>query len=294
MLIWLMPDTERAAPTLAVVTVSFNSAEVLGPFLDSIPGATSLAATVVVVDNDSAQLAPVRAAVSSRGATLLEQSHNLGYGAAMNRGVASLPSSVQWVLLSNPDVTLHERALDELVAGGEQRPDAGSLGPRVLQPDGSVYPSARRLPSLRNGIGHALFARAIPSNRWTRRYQADELPIGEPRDAGWLSGSCLLVRRSAFESVGGFDEGYFMYFEDVDLGARLGKVGFANVYWPAAVVTHSGAHSTTTRAAAMERAHHVSAYRYVARKYSAWYLWPIRVALRAGIFLRSLIVSRAR
>jgi N-acetylglucosaminyl-diphospho-decaprenol L-rhamnosyltransferase len=247
---------------------------------------------LVVVDNASPEIDQVRAVVLPRDARLIESPQNLGYGAAMNRGVAELPASVRWVLLSNPDVVLHDDALDELIAGGESRADAGAVGPRVLQVDGTVYPSARRLPSLRNGIGHALFARAIPSNRWTRRYQADELPDDTPRDAGWLSGSCLLVRRAAFDAVGGFDEGYFMYFEDVDLGARLVEAGFVNLYWPSAVVTHSGAHSTAHRAGLMERAHHVSAYRYVARKYGRWYLLPIRVVLRIGIFARGLIVSR--
>jgi N-acetylglucosaminyl-diphospho-decaprenol L-rhamnosyltransferase len=287
-----MADSDSDVPTLAIVTVSFNSAEVLGPFLDSIRAASTGSPRVVVVDNASSEIEAVRAAVAGCDAQLLELPQNLGYGTAMNRGVSSLPTTVEWVLLSNPDVILQPRALDELVSGAQLRDDAGALGPRVLQPDGSVYPSARRLPSLRNGIGHALFGRAIPRNPWTRRYRADELPTGEPRVAGWLSGSCLLVRRSAFAAVGGFDEGYFMYFEDVDLGARLARAGYTSVYWPAAVVTHTGAHSTASRAAAMEKAHHVSAYRYVARKYSAWYLWPVRVVLRVGIFARGLVVSR--
>ena len=287
-----MADSARHLPTVAVVTVSFDSGDVLGPFLASLDTATALPHVVVVVDNASPAREAVRAAVRPSGAELLELPGNLGYGTAMNRGVASLPAEVEWVLLSNPDVVLHEGALDELVRGGRERSDAGSLGPQVRQPDGQVYPSARRLPSLRNGIGHALFGRAIPSNRWTRMYRADELPVDEPRDAGWLSGSCLLVRRSAFEAVGGFDEGYFMYFEDVDLGARLGRAGFANVYWPSAVVTHTGAHSTASRAGAMERAHHVSAARYISRKYSRWYLWPIRAALRAGLSIRMLLIVR--
>ena len=287
-----MPPTPQESPTVAVVTVSYDSAEVLGPFLGSVRTASAHPVHVVVVDNASPEREETRAVVAGTGAVLLESAENLGYGGAMNRGVASLPPAIDWVLLSNPDVVLQEGAIDELVAGAQSRPDAASLGPRVLRPDGSVYPSARRLPSLRTGIGHALFARAIPRNRWTRRYQADELPVDEPRDAGWLSGSCLLVRRSAFEQVGGFDEGYFMYFEDVDLGARFGAAGFANVYWPAAVVTHSGAHSTASRAGAMERAHHVSAARYVSRKYHRWYLLPIRVVLRVGIFARGMVVSR--
>ena len=286
-----MSEMEHDDPTLAVVTVSYNSAGALEPFLDSIPRATRADVIVLVVDNASPAIDEIRAIVSSREATLLELPSNIGYGAAINRGIEALPPSVRLVLISNPDVVLHAGSVDELVAAVTAREGVGAVGPRVLQPNGSVYPSARRLPSLRVGIGHALFARAIPSNRWTRRYQADELPENSRRVAGWLSGSCFLVVRSVFDRVGGFDEGYFMYFEDVDLGARITRAGFDNLYWPTAIVTHTGAHSTLTRAAAMERAHHASAYRYVARKYSSWYLWPLRLVLRIGIGARSLLVS---
>ena len=288
-----MSDTEQDASTIAVVTVSYNSAGALGPFLASLPTASEVAPMMIVVDNASPTIAEVRAAVGESAAELIELPGNLGYGAAMNRAIATLPKSVDWVLISNPDVVVHLGALDELVSAASQHPDAGAVGPKVLEPDGSVYPSARRLPSLRIGIGHALFARAMPSNRWTRRYQAEEMSDDAERPAGWLSGACLLVNRRLFDRLGGFDESYFMYFEDVDLGARISRAGFVNLYWPRAVVTHTGAHSTAQRAGAMERAHHASAYRYVSRKYDDWYLWPLRVVLRVGIAARGFFVTRS-
>ena len=112
------------------------------------------------------------------------------------------------------------------------------------------------------------------------------------RDAGWLSGSCLLVRRSAFERIDGFDEGYFMYFEDVDLGYRFGLAGFRNVYQPDAEVTHVGGHSTRGESAAMVEAHHRSARRFVAAKYRGPLLAPVRWVLDAGIAVRSWLLRR--
>jgi N-acetylglucosaminyl-diphospho-decaprenol L-rhamnosyltransferase len=100
------------------------------------------------------------------------------------------------------------------------------------------------------------------------------------------------VRRSAFEQIGGFDEGYFMYFEDVDLGFRFGKAGFRNVYDPAAEVTHSGAHATGRDGGLMIRAHHASARRFLERKYPGVLLWPVRVVLRAGLRVRSDLITR--
>ncbi|MEP6842221.1 MAG: glycosyltransferase, partial [Pseudolysinimonas sp.] len=123
-------------------------------------------------------------------------------------------------------------------------------------------------------------------------YRRETDPSGRARDAGWLSGSCLLVRRSAFDAIDGFDERYFMYFEDVDLGFRLGKAGYRNVYEPAAAVTHVGAHSTDTESARMVAAHHASARRFLSKKYAGWRLWPVRIVLRVGLSVRSRAIQR--
>jgi N-acetylglucosaminyl-diphospho-decaprenol L-rhamnosyltransferase len=274
---------------VGIVTVSFDSSVALAGLLASVPDA-GLPVAVTVVDNDSPDRDSVSQVVSRYGVELLPLDRNLGYGGAVNRGVGRLPAEVAWVLVANPDIVLHPGSVAALVDAAERDPRVGSAGPRILNPDGTVYPSARRLPSLRTGIGHALFGSVWRTNPWSRSYLDDG--DDSARDVGWLSGACLLVRREAFESIGGFDDGYFMYFEDVDLGARLARAGWVNRYVPTATVTHAGAHSTSKRRTEMERAHHRSAYRYVARKYSAWYLWPLRVALRAGLAVRERLAIR--
>lgn len=268
---------------LAVVTVSYDSADVLPGFLSSLRDAGDVG-DVVVVDNATPEPGALAEIVAAGGARLLALETNRGYGGAANAGVATLGADVDLVLIANPDIEFAPGSLDVLAAAALATPQAGSVGPLVLQPDGRPYPSARNLPSLRTGIGHALFGTVWPGNPWSRSYRQED-DVTE-RDAGWLSGACVLVRRTAFEEVGGFDERYFMYFEDVDLGARLGRAGWRNRYVPDAVVTHAGAHSTSRRRREMEHAHHHSAYRYVAAKYAQWYLAPLRVALRAGIALR--------
>jgi N-acetylglucosaminyl-diphospho-decaprenol L-rhamnosyltransferase len=95
-----------------------------------------------------------------------------------------------------------------------------------------------------------------------------------------------LVRRTAWEAVGGFDEGYFMFFEDVDLGRSLGKAGFRNVWTPRASVTHLGGHSYSADPAPMLKAHHASARRYVGRAYPHWWQAPVRAAVAAGLEMR--------
>ncbi|WP_181431060.1 glycosyltransferase family 2 protein [Curtobacterium sp. MCBD17_021] len=270
----------------AIVTVSYNSGDVLPPFLTSTAQASAAGVEVVVVDNDSADVDALRAVTEAAGARFLALGENRGYGAAVNRAVATLPPDVRWVLVSNPDVVLGPGALDRLVATADADPSIGAVGPRLLEPDGAVYPSARLVPSLRTGLGHAAFANVWPGNPWTRRYRQDG-EHGGRRDAGWLSGACVLVRRDVFDRLGGFDEGYFMYFEDVDLGWRIGRLGLRNVYEPDATATHIGGTATQGASERMRRAHHESAYRFLARKYPAWWLWPLRVVLKTALTVRA-------
>lgn len=283
-----------SAASVAVVTVSYDSLAVLAPFLVSVPGSSAAPLVAYVADNkpDSPARAELEAAVAAAGAHYRPMSGNLGYGHAINAVVETLPESVRFVLVSNPDVLLGPGSIDALLATLAELPEAGAVGPKILEADGSPYPSARAVPSIRNGIGHALFATVWPSNPWTRsyRHEVGENPVR--REAGWLSGSCFLIRREVFDTLGGFDTGYFMYFEDVDLGYRIGRAGWSNVYEPAAQVVHTGAHSTAGgESARMLEAHHRSAQRFLARKYSGPLLWPVRTALSLGLRLRAAVVT---
>lgn len=274
---------------VAIVTVSYHSDGVLPAMLDSIPVAVAEPYEVVVVDNasDPALEATVAGRPSVRR---FDPGANLGYGGAVN-AARPLLGDPEWILVVNPDVVFEPGSIDALLASGRRRPDAGTLGPLIVGSDGTPYPSARKLPSLRTGVGHALFVRFWPENPWTASYREDDAPASQSRDVGWLSGACLLVRREAFDAISGFDDGFFMYFEDVDLGRRLGLAGWRNVFEPSARISHSGAHSTAKESAHMLDAHHRSAYRYLAKRYNRWYLWPVRVVLRVALAVRRRVTS---
>lgn len=280
------------SPNLAIITVSYGSDAVLPEFLASAAAASTAPSMIVVADNKATEGATVASLAHQAGASYLPLDENHGYGAAMNAAAAALPDGIRWILISNPDVVLAPGSIDDLIAAGEEDDQIGSVGPVILTATGEVYPSARSLPSLRNGVGHALFANLWITNPWSRAYRNDSEQPPRRRDVGWLSGACVLVRRSAFVTAGGFDTGYFMYFEDVDLGFRLGQLGYRNVYQPSAIVTHSGAHSTTAESSRMISAHHDSAKRFLNKKYSGAWLWPVRFALKVGLSLRSALVRR--
>ncbi len=275
-----------SAEQVAIVAVTYYSTDVVGQFLDSVAGSAAVTPRVVLVDNTPEPDGLDAIAADHPTATVIHAEGNLGFGGGINRGVAALPPEIRWLVLSNPDLVMQPGAIDELIAAAERLPDGGSFGPMIRSGDGTVYPSGRKLPSLRTGVGHALFVRVWPTNPWTTSYRNDLAAIDE-HAVGWLSGAFLLVRRDAFEAVGGFDSRYFMYFEDVDLGRNLGIAGYKNYYVPSAQVVHYGAMSTSKSPRAMIRAHHESAYRYLAKRYRGWYLWPVRVTLRVGLGVRS-------
>jgi N-acetylglucosaminyl-diphospho-decaprenol L-rhamnosyltransferase len=270
------------------ITVTYSPGPTLESFVDSLVPNGFPPARVVVVDNGSTDGAPEAVAESRRSVTLVRSPGNVGYGRAVNLGAQQAGPDEQWLLVCNPDTLATPDTLARLLEAARRAPRAGALGPRVLDPDGSVYPSARALPSIRTGIGHALLSGAWPSNPWTRRYQQRDVSASETAaEVGWLSGAFLLLRREAFEEIGGFDDDFFMYFEDVDLGRRLAEAGWSNLFVPDAVVTHVGGESTARAADAMVTAHHRSAHLYIAKTHPGAVWRPVVWALGVGLRLRS-------
>lgn len=276
---------------LTVVTVTYSPGSHLDRFLSSLTVATDRPVTVVLADNGSTDGAPEEAVERYPGTRLLRTGGNLGYGSAVNRGVATAPADDEFVIVANPDVVWGPNSIDELLAAAERWPRAGTLGPLIRDPDGAVYPSARHLPSLVRGGMHAVVGFVWKTNPWTRAYRQEYLEPTE-RPVGWLSGACLLVRRSAFDQVNGFDERYFMYMEDVDLGDRLGAAGWLNVYVPSAEILHDKGHSTGRDPATNLRAHHQSTYIYLSDRHFGWWRAPLRWTIKSALNVRSRAAVR--
>ncbi len=275
-----------ASPLVRVVVVTYSPGPSLEMFLSSLRLATTADYEVVLADNGSTDGIPETAAAEP-GVTLVSTGGNVGYGRAVNAGARD--ATAPWLLIANPDVRwCQPGAIDALLAAAERWSSGGAFGPAIVTPDGQLYPSARALPSLGRGIGHALAGWWWPTNPWTASYRQErESPV--EGECGWLSGSALLVRREAFESVGGFDPKYFMYFEDVDLCDRLARAGWSCIYVPSSVVEHSGGHATKRVPKLMLRAHHTSAYRYLADRYPGVRWMPVRLVLRTGLLARYLL-----
>jgi N-acetylglucosaminyl-diphospho-decaprenol L-rhamnosyltransferase len=262
-------------PTVGAIVVDHDVGPLLARCLSSLLG--DGVARVVVVENGAR--GSVETTLSDAPADLLQRvqvvqpGRNLGYGSGVNRGLAVLAGETpapDMVLVSNPDVIVHPGAIGGMRTALEEHPAWAVLGPRIFTDVGDVYPSVRNFPSFVDAAGHALLAQFKPDNPYTRRYNpgTPEGDIVVPAD--WVSGSCFLARREALEELGGFDEAYFMYNEDMDLCWRAHQAGWGVGFAGTAAVTHVQGVSTARHPYRMIVAHHRSALRFTMRTASGW------------------------
>ena len=248
-------------PDVAAVIVSYNVADLLVRCVESLRA--DGIDRIVVVDNASADdsVAAIRRADPRVEVVALDR--NLGYGAGVNCGVAR--TAEPHVLALNPDVEVEPGSTKVLLAALARDRGLALVGPRIVTPEGETYPSARTFPDLIDAAGHAFLHFVWPSNPFSRRYRMLDWDHGDARDVDWVAGTHFLARRSAWDEVGGFDEAYFMYMEDVDVCWRLHAAGWRVGYEPRAAVIHGIGRSTDQTPYRMIAAHHRSLLRYAAR-----------------------------
>ena len=278
----------RTPPELDVVVVNHNAGGFLARCLESVhASAGDVGMHIVVVDNASVDDSPDRAA--GAGAAVIRNDRNLGFATAANQGIRS--TSAPFVLLLNPDAEIVGGTLSALVKVARERPRAGALGLLVRNPDRSIQPSARRVPRLLEALGHAFLGPFAPRNRFTRAYTMAGWDRSTERVVEWVSGSAMLLQRRALDEVGLFDEGYFMYVEDVDLCTRLRRAGWQVLFSPEVEVVHEIGVSTRGQRGRMAFQHSRSVYRYFSKfeatgakavlKPFVWLALVIRAALIA-------------
>ncbi|MGQ0679149.1 MAG: glycosyltransferase family 2 protein [Actinomycetota bacterium] len=256
-----MTDPVAEAPMVATVIVNFDSGSHLANCLAALGAAQGEGSVeLLVVDNASTDGSVDGLAEAHPEVRFVYNARNLGYGSACNIG--SRRVSAPFLCFLNPDVVPAPGSLLAMAGALVADPKIGVLGPRLNNPDGSLYPSCRVFPGWRVAIGHAIFGLLTPSNRFTRAYQLRDMSHSEPAEVDWVSGAAMMVRREAFEQVGGFDERYFMYVEDVDLCSRLRRAGWEARYFPAAQMMHHVAGSSRRTPYRMIFHHHRSLLRY--------------------------------
>lgn len=258
-----MSDTTAGdlAAAVAAIVVNHNAAGYLAACLSSLRAAGVVER--IVVDNASSDGSRRAAVAADPDCTWVDSGGNLGYGRGANLGASR--TRAPFLLVCNADVTVGGQAVTRLAARLAGDSELGAVGPLVRNPDGSIYPSVRTFPDLVDAIGHGALGLLVPRNLFTRHYRMLDWDHANPARVQWVSGACVLVRRAAWDAVGGFDPGYFMYLEDVDLCWRLEQAGWAVGFEPAAEVVHVQGASAGQHPYRMLAAHHRSMWRFAER-----------------------------
>lgn len=275
--------------SVSIVIVNYNAGDHVRLCLEALDThAGGLDWDGIVVDNASSDGSEQIVERFDR-VRLLRHERNLGFGRAVNRGVAA--TSAPLVLILNPDCQLLPGALRMLIDELDTRPTCAVVGPDVLNPDGTMQGSARGDPNMLTGLfgRSTLLTRIFPRFPFVRRNirTPADVPVGQRSVAvDWVSGACMLVRRDAFLRVGGFDERYFLYWEDADLCRRIRAAGFSVRYLPAARVMHALGQSSKSAQRLAIREFHRSAYRYYCQHAATMPWSPARGFARVLLFLR--------
>lgn len=261
-------DPDSRSPVLAVVTHQ-SEAELRRNLSGHLAAAERLGSKLVVVDNASRDRSlELLRSRRDRGAPLelVELDANRGYAAALN--VAFRRTRPHDVMVVNPDVGLRDEApVRALSAHLAERPKAGLVAPRLVGADGEVQPSARRLASFPAMLGSLRVVGALPPLKRAYVRYLSPSRSDRPKSVGWVIGAAMLIRRRAYDDVGGFDSGFFLYMEDADFCRRLNRAGWSVDYLPGVSLSHDYARASSTAGASVlgstaRRRHVASLARY--------------------------------
>jgi len=229
---------ESSPPTLSVIIVSWNVRELLRRALASLyaswgdrPGLE-----IIVVDNDSDDDSVAMLRAEFPQVQVIANHDNRGFTVGNNQGLARAHGD--FLLLLNPDTEVEGDALWQLVAHANNHPRVGMIGPRLLNPDGSTQSSRRQFPTLPVLFLESTWLQGLLPRRMLRSYYAQERPDDAVQTVDWITGAAMLTRREVVAQVGGLDEGFFMYSEELDWCHRIKDAGWEIVYYPQARIVH--------------------------------------------------------
>ena len=280
--------THAALPRLSVIVVSYDCRTLVEDCLASLERCREeLALEVILVDNDSTDGTPEAVAERFPWVVLMAQGENLGFSRANNLGIERARG--EHLLLLNPDTVVPPDtlplALDEL----GRRPEVGMLGVKLVRPDGSLDHAAKRgFPSPGSSLYYFTgLARLFPRSPRFSQYTAGHVDPDETAAVDAVNGAFMLVRRAALEDVGGLDEDYWLYMEDLDWCYRFWQRGWQVLYWPGAEVVHvKGGSSPGSRSWPANRAFHRGMWLFYSKHYRHRRSPLVTAAVFAGIWLK--------
>jgi GT2 family glycosyltransferase len=254
---------------LSISIVNTNNRELLAQCLDSIYHTIQRASCeILVVDNWSTDGSTEMMQARFPQVEVIENAKRLGYAASHNRALRRCQG--RYVLVFNEDMLVSPGALEEMVAFMDAHPDAGMLGCRLLNADGSLQTSCRTFPNLWIQLFRSLYLdKLFPGNRWTGANYMSYWGHDTVREVDVIKGCCMLVRREVLEQVGLMDERFFLYYEETDWCYRTKRQGWKVYFTPDAEIVHYGEQTTRRQSSQMTLIQHQSLFKYF-RKHHGW------------------------
>lgn len=270
-----------AGVRVSVIVVSWNTRELLRRCLQSVEAAsTPDEVEVFVVENASSDGSAEMVASEFPGVRLIVNRENVGFARANNQAIES--ASGDYLLLLNPDAEVVGRAMSLMAEWLDGDPAVAVVGPRLLNPDGSTQSSRRRFPSRSVAfLESTVLQRWFGGTRPVRRFYVEDADEGIPQLVDWVVGACFMVRAAAAREVGYLDDGYFMYFEELDWCRRFAARGWKTVYLPEARVIHHGGQGAEQAPARLHQRFQYSKALYHSRYHGAWFGAVLRVFILA-------------
>ncbi|MDD5747679.1 MAG: glycosyltransferase family 2 protein [Actinomycetota bacterium] len=239
---------------------------------------------IIVVDNNSSDGSPEMVLGDFPEASLVWGVKNEGYAKACNQGFSI--SRGDYLIFMNSDVVLGKESVSGIIEVFGRRKDAGAAGPSVLNPDGTTQYSCREFPDIKTAFFHAFLGLLKPENPYTKKYRKMECDHETEMEVDWVSGAFIAFKRKAFDDVGGFDEDYHMYVEDVDICWRLREAGWKVYFTPKSLITHHIGKSSEVVPVRMLYHHHRSMFRFHRKTYDGPLKPFVSLLVFMGICLR--------
>ena len=306
---------EASTPDLSIIIVSWNVRDLLRACLVSLTkderrttkGAVESSSCVlapsseiIVIDNASADDSAAMVAAGFPAVRLIANLENAGFTRGNNQGLAVARG--RYVFFLNPDTEVVGDALAAMVAYLDAHPEVGALGPQLRYGDGSLQSSRRRFPTFVTALFESTpLAWHWPANPWARRYRMEDqgtgisdqgsgiTPAQIGQDVDWVVGAALMVRREVLVQIEGFDEGYFMYSEELDLCRRIKEAGWQIVYLPTAQIIHHEGKSSGQVVAARHIRFQTSKVRYFRKFHGSFQAEALRVFILASFAVEWLL-----
>lgn len=256
-------------PVLSIIIVNWNTRDLLRQAIQAVIETFSEPdkLEIIVVDNASTDGTPAMIQEAYPDVRLIALPENIGFAGGNNRGLAVAEASS--LLLLNSDTQVRPGALEALIHYLDAHPEVGMVGPKLLNEDGTAQSSKRRFPTLPLLFLESTWLQPLTPKSWLRRFYMEDVPTSDAHDVGWVTGAAMMVRREVVEQVGGLDDGFFMYSEELDWCRRIQDAGWRIAYTPEAQIVHYGGKSSDQVVPARHIYFQASKVRYTKKHHGA-------------------------